>query len=94
MPLPLPKFACDLPAPEGAPDGVYSLAEGQYRLEIRGGRVLWTCYVSGGDLEDYLAGCQGVTARPMTPDEVRRTVVTVLRAEALAGQVARALGGS
>jgi hypothetical protein len=72
-------------------DGIYDVAEGQYRLSVQGGRVIWTAVIVDGDAEDYLCGARTV-ARPMTVAEVLATLRLVLTAESWAQALADAMG--
>lgn len=75
------------------PDGIYSVGEGQFRVEIRNGHVLWTAAILGGDAEDWLAGCEGISARPMTVDEIKMTIRFALTSHEWGRILADAMGG-
>jgi hypothetical protein len=78
----LPRFPAEGEVAElrfdGVEDGIYSVQEGQYRVAIEGGRVVWSAALNG-DAEDYLAGAK-TEARPMTVQEVKMVLRTVLTA--------------
>jgi hypothetical protein len=74
----------------GVEDGIYSVQEGQFRVCIEDGRVVWSAALNG-DAEDYLAGAK-TEARPMTADEVRMVLRTVLTAHDWARTWAHAMG--
>jgi hypothetical protein len=75
---------------DGVEDGIYSVQEGQFRVCIENGRVVWSA-VLNGDADDYLAGAK-TEARPMTVQEVRMVLRAVLTAHEWARTWAHAMG--